>query len=64
MSVEKSKVIKGKHSVRTKIIIDNQSIEQTSYLKDLGCDISYERDNNIEALIMKNLKAKQKLKHD
>lgn len=49
ISYNKTKVMafKGTYPVRTKIIIDNRPIEQVSHFNYLGCDVSYNYDNDI-----------------
>ena len=34
----------GKYHLRTKIVLDNKSIEQVSHFRYLGCDITYDVD--------------------
>ena len=50
ISKSKTKVMAylGKDPVRTKVILENKPIEQTSHFNYLGCDISYECDNDIK----------------
>ncbi|KAK7861914.1 hypothetical protein R5R35_009378 [Gryllus longicercus] len=38
----------GKYPIRSKIVIDNTVIDQTSNFNYLGCDISYDTDKDIE----------------
>ena len=44
ISTQKTKVMafRGKHPIRSKIIINNQAIEQVSHFNFLGCDVTYE----------------------
>lgn len=55
ISIKKTKVMahRGKFPVRTKIIMDNQPLEQISHFEYLGCNISYEVDHDIENKINK-----------
>lgn len=50
ISKKKTKVMafRGKYPIRTKIIIENQPIEQLSHFKYLGCDISYDYDEDLK----------------
>lgn len=70
ISIQKTKVMafRGKHPVRSKIIINNTVIEQVSHFKYLGCDITYDYDKDVNiktqrfqaicGTIAKNLKKK------
>lgn len=44
---------KGKYSVRSKIVIDSKTVEQVSQFERLGCDTSYEYDNDIDENVHK-----------
>lgn len=50
ISTRKTKVMahKGKHPVRSKVVIENKILEQVSYFDYLGCNVSYDRDKDIE----------------
>lgn len=37
----------GKFPIRTKLMIDYIPIEQMSHLKYLGCDVTYENDQDV-----------------
>jgi hypothetical protein len=49
-SEEKTKVMAfwGKHPVRSKIVLQDQLLEQVLYLNNLGCEISKENDRYID----------------
>ena len=49
MSPEKSKTMAflGKYPIRCEIIVDNKYLEQLKNCKYLGCEISYEYENDI-----------------
>jgi hypothetical protein len=44
---------KGKHPIRTKIVINDTIVEQVSHFKYLGSDISYENKKDIEEKVAK-----------
>jgi hypothetical protein len=50
ISINKSKVMafKGKYPVRSKIMINNKTIEQVKNFNYLGCDISYNYDDDLQ----------------
>jgi len=50
ISIKKTKTMafKGKEPIRTKIIIENEAIEQVSHFTYLGCDITFEYENDIQ----------------
>lgn len=37
--------------IRTKIVVDNNIIEQLSYFNYLGCNVSYVYDKNVQTTI-------------
>ena len=37
----------GSNPIRTKIVIEDQVLEQVSHFKYLGCDITYDEDKDI-----------------
>jgi hypothetical protein len=41
----------GKHPIRSKIVLQDQLLEQISYLNYLGCEISEENDRDIDKKI-------------
>ena len=49
ISTQKSKVMafKGKWPVRSKIVLCDQTLEQVRHFKYLGCDISYDMDDDV-----------------
>jgi hypothetical protein len=49
----KTMAFHGKQSVRTKIVIDNYTLEQVTHLKYLGCDVSYQYDNDVNIKLKK-----------
>ena len=53
ISVRKTKTMafKGKYPVRTKIVINNSTLEQVSRFKYLGCAVSYESEYDISCLL-------------
>ena len=55
ISLKKSKIMAhhGKFPTRSKIVIDNKLIERTNHFNYLGCDITYDRDKDIENKINK-----------
>ncbi|KAJ4443127.1 hypothetical protein ANN_04777 [Periplaneta americana] len=55
ISVRKTKTMafRGKHPMRSKIILENQSIEQVSSFKYLDCDMSYNMERDIDSKINK-----------
>ena len=55
ISLHKTKVMafQGKYPVRSKIIVNNKPIEQVSNFTYLGCDTSYNYDNDMENKINK-----------
>ena len=48
-------VFKGKFPVCSKIVIDNKSIEQISHYMYLGCNVSYEFENDIDNKISEDV---------
>jgi hypothetical protein len=70
VSTQKTKTVAlhGKYPIRTKILIYNETIEQVSYFNYLGCDATYEINNDIQnklnkcrqiyGIIVKTLKGK------
>jgi hypothetical protein len=48
ISVSKTKIMAflGKYQIRSKIVIKDDIIEQVRHFNYLGCDISYEKDND------------------
>jgi hypothetical protein len=50
ISLEKTKIMAfwGKHPIQSKIVLQDQSLEQVSYLNYLGCEISKENDRDID----------------
>jgi hypothetical protein len=55
ISVTKTKTMafKGKHLIRTKIVINDTILEQVSHLKYLGSDISNENNKDIDEKVAK-----------
>lgn len=55
ISKDKTKIMafEGKETVRSKIIIDNKTLEQVSHFNYLGCDTTYERDKDVESKVHK-----------
>jgi hypothetical protein len=55
ISVTKTKTMasKGKHLIRTKIVINDIILEQVSHFKYLGSDISYENNKDIDEKVVK-----------
>ena len=53
ISLKKTKIMafKGKSPVRSKIVLDNKTLEQVSHFRYLGCDISYDRERDIDEKI-------------
>ena len=47
-SKTKTMAFSGKYPVRTKIVVNDIVLEQVKHFKYLGCDISYDRSNDIE----------------
>jgi hypothetical protein len=41
----------GKHPIRSKTVIQDQLLEQVSYLNYLGCEISKENDSDVNIKI-------------
>ena len=44
---------KGKEPIRTKIVIENEVIEQVSHFNYLGCDLTYEYENEVQQKLHK-----------
>jgi hypothetical protein len=44
---------KGKHPIRTKIVINDTILEQVNHFKYLGSDISYENNKDIDEKVAK-----------
>ena len=42
---------KGKYPVKTKIVINNSTLEEVSHFKYLGCAVSYESEYDIREKI-------------
>jgi uncharacterized membrane protein YgaE (UPF0421/DUF939 family) len=55
ISVTKTKTtaFKGKHPIRTKMVINDTILEQVSHLKYLGSDISYKNNKDIDEKVSK-----------
>jgi hypothetical protein len=49
----KTMAFHGKQSVRTKIVIDNYTLEHMTHFKYLGCDVSYQYDNHVDVKLKK-----------
>jgi len=47
----KTMAFKGRDPVRSKAVINNNNIAQTSISNYLGCSISYQNENNITVKI-------------
>jgi hypothetical protein len=59
MSIEKTKIMafSGKDPVRSKICINNQTLEQVNTFNYLGCILSYEGEKDMPSKISKFVKA-------
>jgi hypothetical protein len=44
---------KGKFPVRSKINIDNCPLEQVRYFNYLGCDVTYDQDEDVNNILLK-----------
>ena len=55
ISTQKTKVMafSGKQHIRTKIVVNNQTLEQVNHFNYLGCDISYGFDKDIQSKVSK-----------
>jgi hypothetical protein len=49
----KTMAFHGKQSVGTKTVIDNYTLEQVTHFKYLGCDVSYQYDNDVDVKLKK-----------